>query len=68
MRSAELEAYIAALTPNPAFAELFRRHGLRYRWLAMFTIVTGNIAAVLSGTMPRPTRASASRLIRVSSS
>ncbi len=51
MRSAELEAYIAALTPNPAFAELFRRHGLRYRWLAMFTIVTGNIAAVLSGTI-----------------
>lgn len=51
MRSADVESYIASLSPNPAFAEFFRRYGIRYRWLAMFTIVTGNIAAVLSGTI-----------------
>jgi EmrB/QacA subfamily drug resistance transporter len=53
LRSAEsaLEDYLARLVPNPAFAALFRRYGLRYRWLAVFTVVTGNIAAVLSGTI-----------------
>ena len=51
MRSAEVEGYIASLSPNPAFAEFFRRYGLHYRWYAMFTIVTGNIAAVLAGTI-----------------
>jgi len=52
LKSAEqLEAYISRLLPNPAFAALFRSYGLRYRWYAMFTIVTGNIAAVLAGTI-----------------
>ena len=51
MRSADVESYIASLTPNAAFVEFFRRYGVRYRWFAMFTIVTGNIAAVLSGTI-----------------
>jgi EmrB/QacA subfamily drug resistance transporter len=48
---AELENYISRLPGNPALAELFRRHGLKYRWFAVFTIVTGNIAAVLAGTI-----------------
>lgn len=51
MRSADVESYIASLSPNPAFAEFFRRYGINYRWFAMFTIVTGNIAAVLAGTI-----------------
>ncbi|MFM7785124.1 MAG: DHA2 family efflux MFS transporter permease subunit [Gammaproteobacteria bacterium] len=51
MRSAEIEEYIARLTPNPAFAALFRRYGTGYRWYALLTIVTGNIAAVLAGTI-----------------
>ena len=43
--------YIARLTPNPAFAALFRRYGIQFRWYALLTIVTGNIAAVLAGTI-----------------
>jgi EmrB/QacA subfamily drug resistance transporter len=49
--SAEVEAYIARLVPHAGFAAGFRRHGIAYRWFALATIVTGNIAAVLSGTI-----------------
>lgn len=51
MIHAEVERYIARLPDNPALAELFRRYGINFRWFAVFTIVTGNIAAVLSGTI-----------------
>lgn len=52
MRSAEtLESYVAQLPPNPALAELFRTWGVHYRWFAMGTIVAGNIAAMLAGTI-----------------
>ena len=52
MKSPEaLENYLAQLTPNPAFAELFRTWGVHYRWFAVGTVVTGNIAAMLSGTI-----------------
>lgn len=52
MKSAEtLEGYIASLPPNPAFTELFRTWGIHYRWLAVGTIVAGNIAAMLAGTI-----------------
>lgn len=52
MKSAEaVEEYLARLPPNAAFAEKFRLWGVNYRWFALFTIVSGNIAAVLSGTI-----------------
>lgn len=52
MKSAEgVEEYLARLPPNAGFAEKFRVWGVNYRWFALFTIVSGNVAAVLSGTI-----------------
>jgi DHA2 family multidrug resistance protein len=52
LKSAEtLESYLATLPPNPAFSELFRTWGIHYRWFAVGTIVAGNIAAMLAGTI-----------------
>lgn len=52
MKSAEsIEGYLAKLPPNPEFTELFRTWGIHYRWFAVGTIVVGNIAAMLAGTI-----------------
>ena len=53
MKSAddELDSYIARLPPNTGFAAGFRAWGLNYRWFALLTIVAGNIAALLAGTI-----------------
>lgn len=53
MKSAddEVERYIARLPPDTGFAAGFRAWGLGYRWFALFTIVAGNIAALLAGTI-----------------
>lgn len=51
MTSADVESYLSRLAPNPAMAELFRRYGTRYRWYAVSTIVTANIAAILASTI-----------------
>lgn len=47
----EVESYIARLPPNTGFATGFRAWGLKYRWFALLTIVAGNIAALLAGTI-----------------
>lgn len=53
MKSAddEVERYIARLPPDAGFAAGFRAWGLGYRWFALLTIVAGNIAALLAGTI-----------------
>jgi hypothetical protein len=38
------------LPAAPSRDELFARHGERYRWLALFTVAIGVIAAVLATT------------------
>jgi EmrB/QacA subfamily drug resistance transporter len=47
----DLEAYLSSLTAGDEFKDLFRRYGRRYRWYAVFAIVSGNVAAVLASTI-----------------
>ena len=41
------------LPAAPSRDELFARHGERYRWLALFTVAIGVIAAVLATQLSR---------------
>lgn len=53
MKSADedLEDYIARLPPNEGFTQGFHAWGRNYRWFALLTIVAGNVAAMLAGTI-----------------
>ena len=51
MSTIDLEAYLSTLTAGEEFKALFRRYGHRYRWYAVFAIISGNIAAVLASTI-----------------
>jgi hypothetical protein len=47
----DLEDYIARLPPNEGFTQGFHAWGRNYRWFALLTIVAGNVAAMLAGTI-----------------
>jgi EmrB/QacA subfamily drug resistance transporter len=47
----DVESYIARLPPSEGLAAGFRAWGLEYRWFALLTTVTGNVAAMLAGTI-----------------
>ena len=53
MTSAEvkLEAFLAELKTTANIQKLYRRWGINYGWMAMFTIVLANVAALMTGTI-----------------
>lgn len=46
-----MEAFIARLNTTESIKTLYRRYGLWVGWVAMLTVVLGNVATLLSGTM-----------------
>lgn len=51
MSSERVEAYLASLTTTEAHKALFRQYGIRYRWLAMLSIMLAMLATLLTGTI-----------------
>jgi EmrB/QacA subfamily drug resistance transporter len=51
LNTARVEAYIDQLNTSEPFKALFRQYGVRYSWLAMFTIMLAMLATLLTGTI-----------------
>lgn len=51
MTSDRIESFLEELRPTENIAMLYRRHGLSYGWLAVFTISIANVVSLLTGTM-----------------